>query len=50
LNLSNPLLVSQSAFGKDNIKINIVLPELFQSKKTMQILVENYTMSADVPT
>ena len=27
-----------------------MLPELFQSKKTMQILVENYTMSADVPT
>ena len=44
------LLVSQNAFGKDNLKFTFVFPELFQSKKTMQILEENYTLTAEVPT
>ena len=50
LNFSNPLLVSQSPLGKDNIVFVFLVPELFQSKKTMQILEKNYTLSRDVPT
>jgi len=42
--------VSQSPYGKDSIKFTIVMPELFQSKKTMQILEENYTLLCEVPT
>ena len=38
LNISNPLLVSQSDLGKDNLILTFIVPELFQSKKTMQIL------------
>ena len=50
LNYSNSLLVSQSDLGRDNIVFTFVMPELFQSKKSLQILEENYTLISDVPT